>query len=129
MRRCGLWHPRLAQLIAGLGHGQLLVVADPGLPVPAGVEIIDLVYTRGEPAFLPVLRTVVGDLVIEHATIATDLADAKLRKEIGDLLAPVPVTGVDHEELKALTGRAAAVVRTGEDTPYANIVLRAGVPF
>jgi D-ribose pyranase len=36
---------------------------------------------------------------------------------------------VTHEELKVRTARARVVVRTGEDTPYANIVLRAGVAF
>jgi D-ribose pyranase len=36
---------------------------------------------------------------------------------------------VAHEELKRLTASARAVVRTGECTPYANIVLIAGVTF
>ena len=36
---------------------------------------------------------------------------------------------IAHEELKALTRHARVVVRTGEFTPYANIVLVAGVVF
>ena len=34
MRETGLWHPRLAALVAGLGHTETIVVADAGLPVP-----------------------------------------------------------------------------------------------
>ena len=75
------------------------------------------------------LRTVVGELVVESATLAHELADEKLLAGIGDLLDPVPCERVSHEELKAMTTRARLVVRTGEDTPYANVVLRAGVPF
>jgi D-ribose pyranase len=104
-------------------------VADPGLPVPAGVEIIDLVVSRGEPGFLTVLRPVLGELVVEAATMAEELTDEKLAAAVRDSLGDVPLDLVSHEELKARTGRARAVVRTGADTPYANIILRAGVPF
>jgi D-ribose pyranase len=129
MRDSGLWHPRLAHLVVALGHGDLLVVADPGLPVPAGVETIDLVWSRGEPGFVPVLRAIVDELVVEHATVAEELADEKLLRDIEDQLGTTPCDRVPHEQLKAVVGGARAVVRTGEDTPYANVVLRAGVPF
>jgi D-ribose pyranase len=129
MRHTGLWHPRLAALVAGMGHGDLLVVADPGLPVPAGVEPIDLVFARGEPGFLTVLRTVLADLVVERATLAEQLSDPGLLAGVRAQLGDIPVHRVTHERLKAVTATAKAVVRTGEATPYANIVLQAGVPF
>ncbi|BCJ34211.1 D-ribose pyranase [Actinocatenispora thailandica] len=129
MRRSGLWHPRLAALAAGLGHGDLLVVADAGLPVPRGVEVVDLAVARGEPGLLTVLRPILAELVVEHATLATELTDAKLIDEIIGQLGDIAVTWTSHEELKAHTAGAAAVVRTGEDTPFSNIVLRAGVAF
>ncbi|WP_433616385.1 D-ribose pyranase [Dactylosporangium sp. CA-139114] len=129
MRRGGLWHPRLLTVVAAMGHGDLLVVADPGLPVPPGVEVIDLVVSRGEPGLLTVLRPVLGELVIEAATMAEELTDEALSAAVRASLGDVPLELVGHEELKARTAHARAVVRTGEDTPYANIVLRAGVPF
>lgn len=129
MRDSGLWHPRLAQLVVALGHGELLAVADAGLPVPPGVEIVDLVWSRGEPGFVPVVRAIVAELVVEHATVAAELADEKLGRDLRDALATTPVSRVAHEELKAMVRRARAVVRTGEDTPFANVVLRAGVAF
>jgi D-ribose pyranase len=129
MRRSGLWHPRLTSLIAAMGHGELLVIADPGLPVPGGVEVVDLVLTRGEPGFMTVLRPVLAELVVEQATLASELADSKLIEDVTSQLGDVPLAWVTHDELKNITARARAVVRTGEDTPYANIVLRAGVPF
>ncbi|MFM8593262.1 MAG: RbsD/FucU domain-containing protein, partial [Chloroflexota bacterium] len=63
MRREGLLHARLAAVIAGMGHGDVLVIADCGLPVPQGVECIDLAVSPGVPAFLDVLAAVSGDLV------------------------------------------------------------------
>lgn len=129
MRASGLWHPRLAQIVAALGHGELLVVADPGLPVPSTVEVVDLVWSRGEPAFSPVVRAILGELVVEHATVAAELAAGPVLKALAEDLGGIPLDRVSHEELKSLTARARVVVRTGEDTPYANVVLRAGVPF
>jgi D-ribose pyranase len=129
MRRSGLWHPRLAALVAAMGHGDLLVIADPGLPVPSGVEIIDLVFTRGEPRLMTVLRPIVADLVVERAVLAEELGDTKLIQDVTDELGNAPIDRVEHAELKTMTQRATAVVRTGEDTPFANVVLLAGVPF
>ena len=129
MRRTGLWHPRLLAVVAAMGHTDTLVVADPGLPVPRGVETIDLVWRRGEPAFLPVLEEVLGELVVESATIAGEADDpallAGLRRLLGERLGP----SIPHEDLKRACAAATAVVRTGEATPYANVVLTAGVPF
>lgn len=129
MRRSGLWHPRLLAVVAALGHTDTLVVADSGLPVPHGVETIDLVWRRGEPAFLPVVEEILAELVVESATVAREADDptllAGLRRLLGDRLGPT----VAHEDLKRACASATAVVRTGEATPYANVILAAGVPF
>ncbi|WP_448594407.1 RbsD/FucU domain-containing protein, partial [Thermoflexus hugenholtzii] len=44
-------------------------------------------------------------------------------------LRAVEIEPVPHETFKAMTGRARAVVRTGECTPYANVILVSGVIF
>ncbi|MFI6519476.1 D-ribose pyranase [Spirillospora sp. NPDC050679] len=129
MRADGLWHPRLLQVLAAAGHTDLIVVADPGLPVPPGVETVDLVWRRGEPPFLPVLAAVLEELVAEAATIAEEAADPGLLTGLAQVLGPLVPDRVPHERLKQMTARARVVVRTGETTPYANVVLRAGVPF
>ncbi|MEF1307007.1 RbsD/FucU domain-containing protein, partial [Vibrio owensii] len=36
---------------------------------------------------------------------------------------------VSHEDFKARTEQSRAVVRTGECTPYANVIFQAGVVF
>ncbi|AUG75063.1 hypothetical protein CFP65_0079 [Kitasatospora sp. MMS16-BH015] len=131
MRSAGLWHPGLLQLVASLGHGDLLVVADAGLPVPPGVESVDLLWHAGEPRFLPVLGTLLDELVVERATLAREAADPALLAGLDAAFGPrgIPVDRLSHDRLKQLSTTARAVVRTGETTPYANAVLRAGVPF
>lgn len=129
MRADGLWHPRLAAVVAAIGHTERIVVADPGLPVPAGVEQIDLVWNRNQPQFLPVLAAVVDELVVEGASWAAEAKDSDLLAGLTTLFSGVPTEQIPHEQLKIRTATARAVVRTGEATPYANVIITAGVPF
>lgn len=131
MRSEGIWHPRLIELITSMGHFDTLVIADAGLPVPPDVEVIDLVWREGDPRFLPVLSAVIAELVVESAIVAEEMAEKapELLDAVGKLLCDKPITFVSHEDFKLKTRAATAIVRTGEVTPYANIILRAGVPF
>jgi len=129
MRDSGLWHPRLAALVAGMGHGDTIVIADAGLPIPAGVEAVQLAVARGVPGFLPVLDAVAAELIVEEATIAEELTDTGILAGVRDRLAGIPVKTISHQSLKLACREACAVVRTGEATPFANVILRAGVPF
>jgi D-ribose pyranase len=127
MKRTKLLHSELSGLIAAMGHGDLLVIGDAGLPVPPGVRCIDLAVTRGVPRFFDVLDAVLAEMVVERAAWAdeaSDDLDAALRgRDLGE------TRQVSHEAFKALTSQARAVVRTGEFTPYANVCLWSGVAF
>lgn len=132
MKNRGILHAELSRVVAALGHGDLLVIADAGLPVPRGVRVIDLALRPGVPGFLETLTTVLEELQVEAGVIADELADASSATHAA-LLAAWPPTGelrrVTHDELKRLSEGAHAIVRTGEFTPYANVVLVAGVAF
>jgi D-ribose pyranase len=129
MRRDGLWHAELLGVLTDLRHTDTLVLADAGLPVPAGVPVIDLGWLRDEPRLIPLLDAVLEELVVERAEIAKEAADEHLLEQLADRLSGVFVERITHDELKAACTTARVVVRTGEATPYANVVLHAGVPF
>lgn len=124
MRRSGILNPDLAARINRLGHTDTFVVADCGLPIPAGVPVVDLTLVFGIPRFSDVVDALLAEVVVEALTLA-DRTPAGVRA----LLPDVPVAEVDHEELKRQVADASFVVRTGETTPYANVIFRSGVPF
>lgn len=132
MKRTALLHAELSRVIATLGHGDMLVLGDAGLPIPDGPVRIDLAITPGLPPLADVLRAVLTEMQVErvilaHETLAREAGGALPAWCAGQLnMAPELVT---HAALKQLTASARAVVRTGECTPYANIVLCAGVTF
>lgn len=132
MNRAGrLLNARLAGLIAELGHTDTLVIADAGLPIPPGVERIDLALVPSVPGFVETLEVVTAELAVESAVIAQEMASRspELHQRTLDALGDLPVRTVPHEELKQRSASARAVVRTGECTPYANVILVAGVTF
>lgn len=130
MKKHGVLHRELAALIASLGHGDAIVVADSGLPVPPGVACIDLAVSQGVPPFLPVLQTILFELVVERAVMAQEVQNNEtLLQAVVSRLNPVNVQLLPHDQLKELSKKARAIIRTGEWTPYANVILYAGVPF
>ncbi len=131
MKKTTLLNQALSEVVAGMGHGDLLVIGDYGLPCPQGVRRIDLALRPGIPAFLDVVETILTELQVEAAVVAHETADRNPEVEAGlaKLLGETPVERVSHEELKQISARAVALVRTGECSPYANVILRAGVTF
>ena len=127
MKKHGLLNPDLNRAVARLGHTDLVVVADCGLPVPSHVPIIDLALVFGIPRFTQGLDALLAEIVVETGLAAEEVrgpaADDWLQERLGD------VSYVPHEEFKKRVADAAFVVRTGETTPYANVILRCGVPF
>lgn len=131
MKKSKLLNSALSEVIATMGHGDMLVIGDAGLPIPAGPQRIDLALTRGTPGMLAVLDAVLSELQVEASVVATELVggNAAFYREIERRLGGSPLNAVDHEDFKAMTAGARAMVRTGECTPFANIILRAGVTF
>jgi D-ribose pyranase len=134
VKRTALLHAELSQVIASLGHGDMLVLGDAGLPIPDGPRRIDLAVARGVPRLADVLQAVLSEMQVEGVVVAGEaLVDAPGEaKQLPDWypqsLGIAPQT-VSHEEFKRRTAQARAMVRTGECTPYANIILIAGVSF
>ena len=134
MKRTPLLHAELSHLIATLGHGDMLVLGDAGLPIPVGPQApqrIDLALCPGTPSLSLVLQAVLTEMQVQRCVIASEA----LQGEAGTLPAwyqahfTAPPDTLAHADFKTLCRQARAMVRTGECTPYANIILVAGVTF
>jgi D-ribose pyranase len=131
MKKEGVLNPDIIAAIAALGHTNSIVIADAGLPVPKDVPCIDISLTRGIPSFIQTLQAAAGELVIESCIVAEELPgkNPKVWTEIQDALTGLPCKQIPHELFKKQTAQASAVIRTGETSPYANVILIAGVNF
>lgn len=134
MKKTPLLNAALSAAIARLGHGDVLVIGDAGMPVPPGTPCIDLALTPGVPDFATTLQVVLAEMQVESHVVAEEtfiaappgLATLEALHSAGVL---GERTRVSHVALKALCKEARVQVRTGECQPYSNIALVAGVTF
>lgn len=129
MKRRGILNDSLCAELAKLGHTDLVVVADCGLPRPKDVPVVDLALVFGVPSFAQVLDALADELVVEAVTIATEMQEANPAAHALVVDHFGTSETVTHEQFKARTATATLMIRTGEATPYANAILRCGVPF
>jgi D-ribose pyranase len=131
MKKQGILNSELSALISRLGHTDRIVICDAGLPIPEFVPRIDLAVLRGLPSFFDVLQAVLIEMQVERVIYAEEWQRVN-PQAVRRLEAELPGAErdiVSHEMFKQLTREARAVIRTGECTPYANVILQAGVIF
>lgn len=131
MKKSVLINSEISSVISKMGHTDMLTICDSGLPIPRDVDRIDLALKQGIPTFLDTLDTVLEELKVEEVLIACEMEEVSknLYKEIENRFKDIKITKVPHEDFKIMTKDSMAIVRTGEFTPYANIILKSGVVF
>ncbi|MGG5304816.1 D-ribose pyranase [Enterococcus pernyi] len=131
MKKTKVINSDISRVIAQMGHFDKLSIGDAGMPVPMTTEKIDLAVTQGVPSFMEVLRNVLSELEVHRIYLAEEI-----KKENPDILLEIqkempetPITFIPHSEMKTELNNCHAFIRTGEMTPYANILLESGVVF
>lgn len=135
MKRTRLLNSELSYAISRLGHTASITLCDAGLPIPSEVQRIDLAIEQGFPSFLRTLDVLLSELMVEEIVLASEIHEHN--SEILDGIMEVfrrhemkpVVSEVSHEQFKRLTHESEVIVRTGECTPYANVILKSGVVF
>lgn len=132
MKRHGILNSEIAKVLTDLGHTDQIAIGDAGLPVPNGVKKIDLAVSLSDPSFIKILEVVLKDMKVEEVILAEEIKvhNAPQLKAIeSTLVEEERVTYISHEEFKQELKNVKAVIRTGEATPYSNIILQSGVLF
>lgn len=139
MKKGVLLNSDVSAVVSRLGHSDQITICDAGLPLPAMTQRIDLALTQGVPTFLQVVGVVTQEMQVESAILAEEIVkqnpslhEALLVQltQLGQLQGnTISVRYISHSEFKAQTEHSRAVIRSGECTPYANVILCAGVTF
>ena len=137
MKKGTVLNADISSVISRLGHTDTLVVCDAGLPVPRSSARIDMALTQGVPSFMQVLEVVTAEMQVEAAVIAEEIKThnpqlhATLLNHLEQLQQhqgnTIEIRYTSQEQFKKQTADSQAVIRSGECSPYANIILWAGV--
>lgn len=139
MKKTKLINSNISYVISKMGHKDTLTIADSGLPIPENVERIDIALSQGIPSFMDCFKSVMSELKVEEIIIASEMEKIspalheELMKEIEKINdeedSNIKITKVNHEYFKEITKDTKAVIRSGEFTPFANVILKSGVVF
>ncbi len=135
MKKNGILNSDISRVLSYMGHTDQIAVGDCGLPIPKETERIDLALKFGVPGFMEVLCEVKKEMKIEKIILAEEIKtkNPEILEQILQLFdraeEDCEIEYVSHEELKEKTHTCKAVIRTGETTPYANIILQSACLF
>ena len=133
MKKKGILNSELARIVAGMGHGDMLVICDSGYPIPHNRPVADIILTANIPRLVDTVKVVLEELHIEGAIVAREMqkVSPQIFNELMTILKDVPVKKISHERFKEFcrTESNISFVRTGETTKFSNLILIAGVIF
>ncbi|HEC2193701.1 TPA: D-ribose pyranase [Staphylococcus delphini] len=129
MYKFGTLNSEISCVLSRLGHTDEIVIADCGLPIPDGVKRIDIALKEGTPSFEEVYEELMHHMAVEQVVVAREMVEENevLYQKVKNDFPTLEM--VSHEKFKKQTRHAKAIIRTGEATPYANIILKSGVIF
>lgn len=131
MKKNGILNGDISSVLGYMRHTDMITIVDCGFPIPDGVKCIDLSVKFGLPSFLDVLEEICMDLEIEKVRFANEIKNLNpevLEKAV-KVLSGQNIEFIPHTDFKELSAKSKAIIRTGEATPYANVILQSGCTF
>jgi D-ribose pyranase len=126
MIQSGILNPAVLSLIARIRHTNTLVISDWAFPYWPQIETVDISLTMGIPTVLDVLDLLqqnfkIGRIWQAEEFVACNSADTvdRFAKSFGK----IPLTREPHVDFKKRVPHAIGLIRTGDPTPYGNIIL------
>jgi D-ribose pyranase len=131
LKKIGVMNKEISDAIAGMGHKDKIMICGSAFPIPSTTRRIDLALEPGLPAFLDVLRVVLKELKVEDIMIAKETLENSPQhfQKITAMFQGIEPTVIPQSELKEMAKEVKACIRTGECTPFSNVILISGCTF
>jgi D-ribose pyranase len=129
MKEIGIVNRDIANAISKQGHGDLLMVTDAGFAIPKGIKVIDVSLTENKPMVEEVLVELKKFFSVEKMYMSNETREVspshfkRISVAFGE---GVEVETLPHDEIKNLSTKVKAVIRTGDFTAYGNVILVSG---
>jgi ABC-type ribose transport system, auxiliary component len=126
MIKTGILNPQILSLLARVRHTNTLVISDRGFPYWPMIETVDISLIDDIPTVLQVFNALKTNFNIGQIYMAKEF-QLKNSPETMQLFASasgeIPVNFEPHAEFKLRVPKAIGLIRTGDSTQYANIIL------
>lgn len=126
MLKSGILNPEINSLVSRVRHTNTLVIADRGFPYWPQIETIDISLVDDMPRVLDVLRAIQKNFVIGKLVMAEEFRRVNNPETVNSFVGcfgNVPVVFEPHVQFKLRVPLAVGLIRTGDTTQYANLIL------
>ena len=126
MLKTGILNPQINSLAARVRHTNTLVIADRGFPFWPGIETVDISLVDNVPTVLDVLRALRANFIFGKAWMAEEFRaanEATMQAAFAAALDGATVSFEPHVEFKRRVPFVIGLIRTGDTTQYANVIL------
>ena len=126
MLKTGILNPAINSLLSRVRHTNALVIADRGFPFWPEIETVDISLVDDIPRILDVVQAIRQNFVIGSAFMAEEFQVAnrpETHESYLNVLSGISITFEPHIEFQKRVPRAIGLIRTGDTTQYANIIL------
>ena len=126
MQKSGILNPAINSLLSRVRHTNTLVIADRGFPFWPQIETIDIALVDDLPKVLDVLRALTGNYSFGNAYMAEEFKQANgvaIQKDFTHALSGIHLAYEPHADFKKRVPGAVGLIRTGDTTQYANLIL------
>ncbi|RYD82712.1 MAG: transport protein RbsD/FucU [Verrucomicrobiaceae bacterium] len=126
MLQTGILNPYVLDLIARVRHTNTLVIADWAFPYWPEIETVDISLTKGKPTILDVLDLLTPVFKIGRIWQAEEFLETNTNESVDRFARSfntIPLTREPHADFKKRVPQAIGLIRTGDATPYGNIII------
>jgi D-ribose pyranase len=125
----GILNPAINALLSRVRHTNAFVIADRGFPFWPQIETVDISLVDDVPTVLEVVAAVRVNFKIGRAYMAREFTAENTRQtraQFARALKGIPVEFESHADFKKRVPSAMGLIRTGDTTQYANVMLVSG---
>jgi D-ribose pyranase len=126
MLKTGILNPQINSLLSRVRHTNTLVIADRCFPYWPAIETVDIALVDYVPTVLQVFNAIRPNFVIGQIFMANEF-EQNNAPDVQDQFAAafdgLRVTFEPHGDLKRRVPFAIGLIRTGDPTLYANMIL------
>lgn len=129
MKEIGFLNRQIDAALNRQGHMDLMMVVDAGFPVPDHIELIDLALKDDVPTVPEVLAELEKIHSVEKLIIAQETSDhnpSYFDNVTKNFWSGAAIEVISHADLKELSHQVKTIIRTGDFTAWANILLVSG---
>lgn len=126
MLKTGILNPHINYLLSRVRHTNTFVIADRGFPFWPGIDTVDISLVDDLPRVADVLNAILRNFDVGTIFMAEEFRSSNSQQIVGQqtkVANGAKLIFEPHVDFKRRVPQAIGIIRTGDSTPYSNVIV------